>query len=51
MTPAIRSQIREGKIHQIENTMASSKQLGMITMDDSLLNLVRAGVITRETAI
>lgn len=41
MTPAIRSQIREGKIHQIENTMSSSKQLGMITMDDALIELVR----------
>lgn len=51
MTPAIRSQIREGKIHQIENTMSSSKQLGMITMDDALIELVRKKIISKETAI
>lgn len=51
MTPAIRSQIREGKIHQIENTMSSSKQLGMVTMDDALIELVRKKIISKETAI
>ena len=48
---AIRSQIREGKLHQIENTMASSKAEGMITMDEALLNLYRKKVITAETAM
>lgn len=51
VTPAIRSQIREGKTHQIENTMTSSKMLGMITMDEALLNLVKEKVISKETAI
>lgn len=48
MTPAIRSQIREGKIHQIENTMSSSKQLGMITMDDALIELVRKKLFLKK---
>lgn len=36
VNPAIRSQIRENKIHQIENTMASNRQNGMVMMDDSI---------------
>ena len=48
---AIRSQIREGKLHQIENTMSSCKNEGMITMDESLLNLYRQGKISMDTAL
>lgn len=48
---AIRSQIREGKTHQIENSMASSKQSGMVLMDDALLQLYQQGKITKETAL
>ncbi len=51
MTPAIRSQIREGKTHQIENTMTSSKALGMITMDDALYDLYKKNRISAQTAI
>lgn len=51
MTPAIRSQIREGKTHQIENTMTSSKALGMVTMDDALYDLYKKQIITAQTAI
>lgn len=51
VTPAIRSQIREGKTHQIENTMTSSKALGMITMDDALYDLVKKKIITPQTAV
>lgn len=50
-TPAIRSQIREGKTHQIENTISSSKNQGMITMDESLLNLCQQKIISKEVAI
>lgn len=51
MNTAIRSQIREGKTHQIENTMTSNKAAGMMTMDDSLLALLKNDEITKETAI
>lgn len=48
---AIRSQIRDAKTHQIENSMFSGKASGMITMDESLMNLYREGKITKDTAI
>lgn len=48
---AIRALIREGKIHQIHNAMTSGKRAGMQTMDDSLADLVRRGVIDHEAAI
>lgn len=49
--PAIRNLIRENKSHQILSIMQTNKRLGMQTMDDSLLDLVRSGMIDRETAI
>ena len=49
-TSAIRSQIREGKTHQIESTIQTSKGSGMITMDDALVDLYRTGVISRDMA-
>ena len=51
MNNAIRSLIRDGKTHQIDNAIASGAGEGMITMDQSILNLYKAGEITRETAL
>ena len=51
VNPAIRSQIRENKIHQIENTMVSNRQNGMIMMDDSIYELYKQGRITRDVAV
>lgn len=51
VNPAIRTQIRDGKIHQLENSMIAGKEQGMITMDDSLVQLVKQGKITKETAM
>ena len=51
VNPAIRSQIRENKIHQIENTMISNKQNGMKMMDDSIFELYQQNRITKEIAI
>lgn len=51
MTPAIRNMIRDNKNHQIENAVASGGSEGMITMDQSILALCRAGKITKETAL
>ena len=50
-TSAIRSMIRDGKSHQIENAIAAGGAEGMITMDQSIAALCRAGRITRETAL
>ena len=48
---AIRNMIREAKIHQIDSVIHSSASEGMITMDASLLALLKKGVITQKTAI
>lgn len=51
VNPAIRTQIREGKIYQLENSIIAGKEMGMISMDESLLSLYQQGRITKETAI
>lgn len=48
---AIRSLIRENKTHQIDNAIAAGGAEGMVTMDQSILALYRAGKITAETAL
>ena len=50
-TPAIRSLIRENKIHQIPGIIQTSSKAGMITMDEALYQAVTEGRITRETAL
>ena len=50
-TPAIRNLIREGKSHQLSGVMQTNRRLGMITMDDALVQLYQQGKITKETAI
>jgi twitching motility protein PilT len=42
---SISNQIREGKIHQINNTIAAGFNKGMILLDDSLLQLHKEGVL------
>ncbi len=48
---AIRNLIREGKSHQITSIIQTSKQSGMITMDDALLELYQKREITKEDAL
>ena len=48
---AIRNLIREGKSHQIANIMQTGRRLGMITMDDAIVQLVRDGKISRRMAV
>lgn len=48
--PAIASNIRDGKSHLIDSTIQTSKELGMTTMENSLMELVRNGEISLETA-
>ncbi len=47
-TPAIQNLIREKKTNRIVSTIQTSAKLGMITLDDFLLNLYRRGEITGE---
>jgi len=50
-TPAVRNLIREGKTHQIYSVLQAGGRYGMVTMDMSLVQLVRAGRITLDMAI
>ena len=47
---AIRTAIREGKSHQIDNIIQTSHELGMSTMEMSLANLIKDGKISFEVA-
>lgn len=47
---AVRNMIREKKVHQIPSVMQSASNIGMQTMDDSLLQLLKKARISREIA-
>ena len=49
-TPAIRNLIREGKVHQIYSMLQAGGKYGMVTMDMSLAQLVKAGRISLDAA-
>ena len=51
MNNAIRSLIRDNKTHQIDNAIAAGGAEGMVSMDQSILALYKAGKITVETAL
>lgn len=48
---AVRNLIREQKTHQIMSIMQTNKRMGMQTMDDALLDLLRLDLITKEQAL
>ncbi|MBN1353112.1 MAG: type IV pilus twitching motility protein PilT [Candidatus Omnitrophica bacterium] len=50
-TPAIRSLIREGKVHQIYSIIQTSQKDGMKTMNQALADLCNAGVVSHEISI
>jgi twitching motility protein PilT len=50
VTPAISNLIREGKTFQIPSIMQTSKRLGMITMNDTLLDLVEQKLVEPKEA-
>jgi twitching motility protein PilT len=50
-TPAVRNLIREGKTHQIYSVLQAGGRYGMVTMDMSLVQLVRAGRISMDMAL
>ncbi|MBE9127638.1 MULTISPECIES: type IV pilus twitching motility protein PilT [unclassified Coleofasciculus] len=51
VTPAIANLIREGKVPQIYSAIQTGMKLGMQTMEQSLSNLVKQGVISFEAAV
>ena len=48
---AIRNLIREGKTFQIDSSIQTGKQQGMISMDDALYDLYAYGSITADVAL
>ncbi|MGH9723002.1 MAG: type IV pilus twitching motility protein PilT [Bryobacteraceae bacterium] len=50
-TDAVRNLIRKGEDHQLRMQLAMGKADGMMTMEQSLADLARAGRIRRETAM
>jgi len=50
VTPAIANLIREGKASQVYSAIQTGARLGMMTMEQSLADLVKAGVISMEQA-
>jgi twitching motility protein PilT len=50
-TPAIRNLIREGKTHQIYSALQAGAKYGMVTLDQSIADLVKRGTISYETGL
>ncbi|MCS6873113.1 MAG: type IV pilus twitching motility protein PilT [Pyrinomonadaceae bacterium] len=50
VTHAISNLIREGKTYQIPSAMQTGKAIGMITLNDSLLELVKKGLVEPRDA-
>ncbi|MBM2832568.1 MAG: twitching motility protein [Dehalococcoidia bacterium] len=49
--PAIKAMIRDGKIHQLPNAIRTHRKEGMISMDESLVDLYLRGEISGETVL
>jgi twitching motility protein PilT len=49
-TDAVRALIRKGEEHQLRSQISVGRSEGMMTMEQSLSDLVRSGRISRETA-
>ena len=47
--PPVRSLIREGKIYLLPNVIRTHREIGMISLDEALVNLYLKRVITEET--
>jgi twitching motility protein PilT len=50
-SPAVRNLIREGKTHQMMNSIQTGKQHGMQSLNKSLAELVENRTVTREEAL
>jgi twitching motility protein PilT len=49
-TTAVKTAIREGRTHLLDNIILTSAESGMITLESTLSTLVKTGKITLETA-
>ena len=50
-TPAVRNIIREARTFEIPNVIDTSRQMGMISLDNSIAELYFNGLISREDAV
>ena len=50
-TPAIKAMIRENKLHNIDNQIQLGSKFGMQTMNQSLAQVVKAGLVSEEDAM
>ena len=50
-TPLVQDVVRKGEIHKLKELMKQSAQQGMITFDQALFELYRAGEITYDDAL
>ncbi len=48
-SPAVRSNIRDGKVFQLPNAMLTQARMGMVLLDHALVDLHRKGAISRES--
>ena len=49
--PAVKNLIREGKIYQLPNVIRTHHEMGMITLDESLVEIYLKGVISGKTVL
>ncbi len=50
-TPAVRNLIREGKTYQIPSAIQTGRKYGMISLDDSIMELLKKGWINPQEAL
>jgi len=51
MNPAIGNLIRKNETHKIQSTIQTSRRMGMSTLDDHLLELIKKGAVERADAL
>jgi twitching motility protein PilT len=51
VTAAVAAQIREGRAHQIGTAIQTGRADGMVSLDQSLMALVRSGRVTLDAAL
>jgi twitching motility protein PilT len=49
--PAAKALIREGKIYQLPNVIRTHREMGMISLDEALVNLYLKGAITGKSVL
>lgn len=50
-TPAVRNLIRENKVHELDLVIETNSEMGMVSFNRCLIDLVRRGEITMENAL